>query len=345
MQSNKSIDPMTKYIFHRNDQAVARFEFDPADPTCLDAVEYGYCGRVLHLLAPRIQDMDLTICVTGWTVHELPVYGPNVVSFILQDEWGREPRYRDKVRAVFKTCGTSPIRPEAFLFGDYIPNALAQTKAAMKDGTGRLRTAIAYLRQDRIAPVIDIPLGYYCDLALPARPVMERGNDLFFAGSVQHVKSFLKRPKELARQRMCDALDRLQEKNPDICVKRSITENFADSINSGNEAYLREMANTKICPIPRGANLETFRFYEAIRYGCVPVGEAFPDNGFYKDAPIIRLDHWSQLGEVIPPLLKDGDRLEELSARALKWWQDRCSEQATALLIERHLRQLQPSAR
>lgn len=332
----------TTYTFFRNDQHVANFPFDPSDPACLDSADYRFYGRVLNILAPQIKDLGLSVYVTGWTVHELPAYGPNVISLILQDEWAREPAYRDKVGMIFKTCGLSPIRLEAYKFGtavDRISNFLAQSKAAAKDGAGRIKTGLKRLAGKKIAPVYEIPLGCYACDHVPFVKIRDRKNDLFFAGSVQHVQnSYLPRPKELARQRMGRALRDLKEKNQKISIKNTITGSFYDSIHNSNKAYLEEMSHTKICPIPRGANLETFRFYEAIRYGCIPIGEAFPNNEIYNDAPIVRLRDWSQLSEVVPALLADEVKVEELHTRALAWWESVCSEKAIAGFLAKRIR-------
>lgn len=323
-----------RYVFFRNDQRQTEFEVDPNNPECLDEAEFKYFGRVLGQLEPQIKDMGLTVYITAWTVHELPSYGPNVVSCILQDEWGREPKYRDKVGIVFKTCGTFPYNRESYChggFSDCVSNFLGQSKAFTKDGNGRLTTLTSRLKGEKIAPVYKIPLGYYARENVEYIPIEERENDLYFAGSIQHKnQQRLKRPKELARDRMTSALAALAESNPEIKIKTKVTGGFGDSIKTDNQSYLQNMMNTKICPIPRGANLETFRFYEAIKSGCIPIGEAFPKAWYYNDAPIIRLKHWSDMKTVVPELLNDKDRLQDMHQKVLKWWEEICSEKPLA---------------
>ena len=326
-----------KYVFFRNDQHQVEYEVEPRKPDCLDEAEFKYFGRVLNILEPKIQNMGLTVFVTAWTVHELPSYGKNVISFILQDEWGREPKYRDKVGMVFKTCGTFPYNFESYCHGglqDCISNFLGQSKAFTKDGNGRLKTLTSTMLGKKIAPVHKIPLGYYALEDVAYIPIEERDNDLYFAGSIQHKnEQRVKRPKELARDRMTDALNALAKTNPEIKIKTKVTSGFADSINTDNQSYLQNMMNTKICPIPRGANLETFRFYEAIRAGCIPIGEAFPKAWYYDDAPIIRLKNWADIKTVVPTLLNDTDRLNDLHKQVLQWWEEKCSEKPLANYI------------
>lgn len=328
-----------QYIFFRNDQHVVQFAFDPSDPSCLDEADYKYFGRVLHELEPQIKDRGLIIYVTAWTVHELPSYGDNVIACILQDEWSREPKYRDKVAMVFKTCGRYPFTAEAYRHGglyDSFSNLLGQMKALAQDKGAYFKTMLQSLSGRKLAPVYEIPLGCYAYEDVTFLELDQRENDLFFAGSMQHVKGkgmTIKRPKELARRRMENALDALAAKRPEIKIKKTVTGSFKESINTSNTSYLENMMNTKICPAPRGANLETFRFYEAIRSGCIPIGEAFPKAWYYEGAPIIRLKDWSEIDTVIPELLQDKTRMQELQQKVLAWWNDKCSEKATADFI------------
>jgi hypothetical protein len=325
-----------KYFFFRNDQKTEFYEFDPHNPTCLDQAGYKYFGRVLNCLEKLLPDRGLVIYVTAWTVHELPSYGPNVISCILQDEWGREPRYRDKVGMIFKTCGRSPITPEAYRYGgpaDCLMNMLAQAKYVIKDGWGRPNTLLSIIQNKKIAPVFSIPLGFFAREDINFIPYNKRQIDLYFAGSINHKKGRgwqIKRPKELARQRMENALQNMSKSHPALKIQSTFTSGYAESVKTDNRSYLQHMMNTKICPIPRGANLETFRFYEAMRYGCIPVGEAFPNEWYYKNAPVLRLNNWSELVSVIPDFLNDLDRQEEMHQNALAWWKDICSESAIA---------------
>ena len=335
-----------RYIFYRNDQHQINFDFDPVDPCALDEVGYKYFGRVLHALDPLIKDQGFTICVSAWTVHELPVYGPKVISCLMQDEWAREVHYRDKIGAVFRTCGRFPVNFQSYKFGglgEKISNFLAQGRALAEDKTGRLNSALARLKGRTLAPIYEMPIGYFAREEIDFIPVYERANDMYFAGSMQHQnnkKVQIKRPKEYARRRMEDALAALAKEQPDLHINTKVTSGYGESVATDNQGYLQNMMNTKICPIPRGANLETYRFFEAIRYGCIPVGEAFPKGWFYDDAPILRLNDWSELKDVVPRLLADKQRLEVMHKEVLSWWDDICDEKALAAHMASKLSQI-----
>lgn len=331
----------TRYVFFRDDHKQDYFEFDPRDPTCLDAVGYRYYGRVFNLLHEHLETLNLTIYATGWTVKSLPSYGPHVLAFILQDEWSREARYREKVRAIFRTCGRFPLSWEAYK-GAFIENCatgLGQFKAFSKDGPGRIQTLIKRIAGRNLAPVYDLPIGYYVADYVPPKPIAERTFDLFFAGSVQHKKGRrVWGPKEFARARMIDALRSLKRQEPALNIQETLTEGFAQSVTHLNSLYVQSLANAKFCPIPRGANLETYRYYEVLRHGAIPVGEVFPELPYYKGAPLLHLNRWCDLQTLIPALLKDRDRMQDMQREVLDWWTQKCSEEATAQHILSKLR-------
>jgi hypothetical protein len=98
-------------------------------------------------------------------------------------------------------------------------------------------------------------------------------------------------------------------------------------------AYSELVAQTRVCLVPRGNSPETFRFFEALRAGCVVVCESLPDHWYYRGAPVVRLNRWSELSSVVPPLLADSARLDEMHRASLHWWESRCSERAIGHLI------------
>lgn len=56
---------------------------------------------------------------------------------------------------------------------------------------------------------------------------------------------------------------------------------FLHSTKKNSDEYKKILKNTKIVPIFPGTNLETFRFYEAIEFGCVPLYFRFENDGVY----------------------------------------------------------------
>jgi len=98
-------------------------------------------------------------------------------------------------------------------------------------------------------------------------------------------------------------------------------------------SYSDLLAGSCISLVPRGNSPETFRFFEALRAGCIVICEPLPDHWFYRGAPVITVRDWSELPAVVLPLVRDQVRLEELHLATLDWWRTRCSEDAVAAYV------------
>ena len=91
--------------------------------------------------------------------------------------------------------------------------------------------------------------------------------------------------------------------------------------------YLEMMAQTKIVLCPSGPETpDSFRLYEALEAGCVPVVDQFSTNfknpGFWKyvfgdDIPFPIVDYWDALPNLMPELLRN---YPELSVKCQSWW-------------------------
>jgi hypothetical protein len=102
---------------------------------------------------------------------------------------------------------------------------------------------------------------------------------------------------------------------------------FYDGWNNGiGEKYSDIMSNTKIALVPCGsASLDTFRFYEAARCGCVII--SCPQNRyeFMKGSPHIESPTWNQLKEGLELLLSRTDRFEAISELTKEFWETNLS--------------------
>ena len=95
--------------------------------------------------------------------------------------------------------------------------------------------------------------------------------------------------------------------------------------------------NTKIALSPRGVSHETFRTYEAMRAGCVVVTDRQLSSWFTNGWPLIEVENWFGVGDLVDELINDPARLTDLSSKTLAWWQQECSEEAVAHYIVRQL--------
>jgi hypothetical protein len=317
-----------------------------------------YFSQVLQTVDRQVS--GLTFYVTMTEMHQLTTYGDRVVVLILGDEFYRIPQYRQQVRAVFKCYGTHQIRQQ---FMDCLSSQPAYLKfALLSQALKNLVYRLPLLLHDRVqklgsafstasspTPIYDIPLGYYNSQELPIVPIASRAHDVFFQGSISHdrysirsLKYWVKTPKAYSRETMVRNLQKIQAKHPEIKIKLSTNFKFA-AIDPETEphTYSQDMMQTKICCVPRGTTAESYRFFEAMRYGCIIITEVLPARWFYQGAPIVQLRNWDDLESVLHNLLADPALMESLHQQTLDWWTEKCSEAASGQYIAEQIRRMQ----
>ncbi len=298
---------------------------------------------------------SLTFYVT-WDVDELPTYGDDVVVILMGDEWCRFPSYLGKVRAVFRSHANWPMYTgnlaNGVTYGNIISGAQL-LRLHLLGLPGRLRYLLKrFVRGYKPTKTHLIPLGYANQLALPTAPLQKRVTDVSFMGSINNelpskrsLKYWLRSPKTAAREQMLKNARELQ-KRPELNVYLQGTEQFSGNLlNSASQVeaekirYSEKMMDTKICLVPRGSSLETFRLFEAVRYGCIAICEHLPKRWYYSGLPAVQIDNWNDLERVVDELLGDSQRLERLHQDALRYWETRCSEAALGRYLVAQLSQ------
>ena len=102
-------------------------------------------------------------------------------------------------------------------------------------------------------------------------------------------------------------------------------------------AFLEQLAATSIVPCPSGPSTpDTFRLWEALELGCLPVANAHgPSQRFRMDyfaelfqvppeeIPFPRLDSWEEFPALVDAYRNDPARLSRDMSRAFAWWQGR----------------------
>jgi hypothetical protein len=325
--------------------------WDPHDTQTVPLPDCSYLGGVFAAMENR-DVTGLTVYIT-YDLNSLPSYGDDVVAVVLGDEWCRVPRYAQRVRAVFKTYGTQLAVAWDAVLGPtpYRLAALAQDArtAALGAPNRWAATTAALRRMVRRQPlrhtIFTIPLGYYRQTQVPFVPIDERRFDSYFGGSVTQrggSRFALHRlsPKFLSRERMMKRLAAIAKHNPHVSIGTDLTASFQHTNDDDATRYSRTMMDTKICVVPRGTSLETYRFFEALRFGCVVIAERLPQRWFYDGAPALRVRDWSELDRLVPSLLADPQRLAQLSAASLAWWAQCCSEDAVGDYLATRIRAL-----
>ncbi len=271
-------------------------------------------------------------------VDELPSYGDNVVAVIRSDEECWFPPYLNKVRCVFKTYGFAPW------CGASLQSPASVLKCARDWGRWSWHY-LSYLRESgfsrgRADRKMVVPLGYARQTDLPGKPFESRRYPVGFLGSIENreysrfsPKKLVASPKVIARSQMAASLEKIAKAAPGA-VFYGTTASFSESTMTGaGDRYTEIMADTKIALAPRGSSVETYRFFEAMRQGCVVICDRLPPHWFYADSPAIQIDDWGSLETEVKTLLADPERLGDLHRKSLAWWDEKLSECAVARMI------------
>ncbi|MGH2889759.1 MAG: hypothetical protein ACRDNJ_09030, partial [Solirubrobacteraceae bacterium] len=309
-----------------------------------------YFGGVFRELERLWTGPPLTVFMTKDTTW-LPRYGPDVVSVLLNEEWFRTPAYAGVVRAVarnlpgrpwFPWRTLVPPRPSAALALANHLRILAQRARSMRDGA-RIAGSQGWPRA-RPDNTIDVPLGYYRQPEMPTKPFDERRTDVYFGGSLVHdahrgprwkriAKRTVGNPKLVQRRRMLRELERARSRHPQLRARALVSGEFRE-LNEGQIGdYATEMMDARVALVPRGTAAESYRLFEAWRYGCVTICEPLPPRWFLRGAPVVTLRSWRELEPTLLGLLEDRARLHTLHKASLDWWDTVCGEAA----VGRHL--------
>lgn len=310
-----------------------------------------YFGAVLAEMDCRLNTRPLTFYLTR-DLANLPAYGAGVVAIVTGDELTRVPAYFNRVRAVFKNHAVRPLLTSSFIREPTLVN-LSWFLSYVRMCAHHLPGALAYVRarfapraKRHLSPVWLLPIGVLNQRELPITPVADRRSDLFFAGSVSHradASRFrnLLAPKVLSRGDMVRRVEELAARHPELSVNVTTTGAFVDSINSDSAAYSQQLMDTRVALVPRGATADTFRFWQALRYGCVVVADTLPKHHlFYDGAPVVRIRDWQDLEREVIPLLRDPELLEQLHRRSLDWWRTKGSPEAVGAYMAAKLNAL-----
>jgi hypothetical protein len=311
-------------------------EFRPGDPDADGGdADLRYFLGVAAELAPQLGD-DIPVVLITWHLDRFDERFRDAVVLLINDEQYQLPAYAGHVRAVFKTGGVvrNPWREMLTLH----PAIASRTVLRELRNIGRSARRRFQTTQTRGAPVFALPLGFFRLTDVPPVPFADRENDVFFAGSIESTHGFTLRPRLVARRQMAAALTAARVRLPAVRVDYS---NGGPMANPGamvdGDAYSRRLAQARIVLCPRGNFDETYRLMEAARTGCVAIAERLPARWYYRDAPVVELDRWAMLPDVLEALLSDASALAERSEAMRHWWMDSLSEEAVATFIAAQL--------
>jgi len=99
-----------------------------------------------------------------------------------------------------------------------------------------------------------------------------------------------------------------------------------DSAMLGQDEYLNILLNSRFVPVPGGMNAETYRFYEALECGCIPVyvrqegDKGFLETQVRKWIPLPDLVNWDQATAFIYELSNNPPIMEGFRSKCLEGW-------------------------
>ncbi len=294
-----------------------------------------YFAQVLSAVDRARPDLNLRFVVTDRVMEAFPLRGEDVVVICIHDELSRMPGYVLDVRLLAKTYG---VRRTANALNHRSLTALVATLLQEAFVQGRrapslLASGLRAMWRAQWPRVLDVPLGTYLLEEVPLIPFDDRSYDISYGGSrVNSSKEADRRipsQKMRSRRELETVLESLAMSRPDLRLGVQIIEAFHDAPAHGS-TYSRLLVDSRMALCPRGGSLETYRFFEALRCGAVPVTERLPPRDFYTNAPVVRVDNWAQLPTVLDRLLSDPDRLRSMHEAVLSWWSERCSPAAVA---------------
>lgn len=197
----------------------------------------------------------------------------------------------------------------------HMSDELGQDPIDMYELDGCVKVMRMYLR-DTPCPekVLTIPLGYHWTLAEGSKVPATHTPRLPFR---EHTWSFHGTDWQ-GRKELLAPLNEI----PHVAE-------FYEGWNSAKalkgDAYISILLNTVFVPCPDGVNPETFRFYEALECGCVPLVVRTETNTAWvnwitEKTKIIPMNSWSDAKEFVKYIMANKDQLEGYRAAVLGAW-------------------------
>lgn len=316
----------------------ADWDLEDPDPPYVDLHYFADVMRAFDDIAPR---GGWHVVMTDELVGPAPVTGDDVVVVCLGDELAVTPRYAHDVRLVAKTMGANRRMPyvgrRPSTSSATVPLVAAQEVIVQgRRARWAAHAAMRSLRAGRRAELLDIPLGIRAYVSVPFVPIDERRYDTAFAGSLVNEEREQQRPwlsqKLRARQALLAELEALRDRRPDLSIwLRMLPSYWVGATATGSYAHAMAEARTVLCP--RGSALETYRYFEALRAGAIPIYEMLPRRDYYAGAPGIRIRDWSEAERVLDALLSNSDDLHRRHRASLEWYERWVAPDAVARRI------------
>lgn len=125
-------------------------------------------------------------------------------------------------------------------------------------------------------------------------------------------------------------------------AKIQFTEGFRKGMDW--EAYQELMKNSQVALCPEGyQSHETFRHFEALQSGAIPISKPLPDVFYYRGAPIYQVEEWALVDGLLATLFQNPEHARQIQIKALQWCDEVCSPHAVATYMANQIQKLMPA--
>lgn len=164
--------------------------------------------------------------------------------------------------------------------------------------------------------VVFLPLGYHWTRREPHQDILIKTPKLPFR---QMAWSFVGTDWNNRKDLLKPMLDL------ELPAKTRFLATWKDPDAFSREQYVEMMLDTIFVPCPDGMNPETFRFYEALEFGCIPLLVRTEANAVWVDwvcehIQLLPLASWEDAAQLVTHLLKEKTMLEAYRNKILVSW-------------------------
>jgi GR25 family glycosyltransferase involved in LPS biosynthesis len=294
-----------------NDERFSKDEIDDClqDSRGLDimgSANDAYSPRVYFLALDTCNFSDKTLYETAWLQElfgstyfsikkvskDYLIPFDNFVICIIRDDWTEQIEWIKNISRLGKNFKILHFSDE-FIMDPVSLYDIPGVKGVMR----------FYKRNDIVnEKVLTIPLGYHWTLPL-AKPLEQRTYTWSFTGT--------------------NWANRSNDLKPLLNILPNKVEwynNWNDSLQLNKKDYLELLSNTVFVPCPRGNNVETYRFYEALECGCIPVFIELPHVLADLRTPFVKTESWIEVHHMIEHLSIEKKQLIQYHKSIMDWW-------------------------
>ena len=202
--------------------------------------------------------------------------------------------------------------------------------------------------------IFDFPLGVIANWdGVKYKNLAERDISIYFDGNLNKNRASIYQALtpilRILPSKLNVALLAIGKRLTPSLIRRDFSDFLPDArivfnlgFNTGDKrSYVDCLSSARIALCPAGFfGPETFRHLEAMRSGCVVISPKLPNKYLYTGSPIVQVNNWNEGLAQARRLIGSPKELEELHRQTFAWWENVCSEEATARRVARLVQNL-----